>query len=96
MRPAYRKCLYRSAVNCATHIRPRASKLICNGCATIGSANTCSQTNPSATLNDFIASTIFAVVAFVIMARINLLITIGVFLPLSVVVVVADLAMGRI
>src|SRR4051812_1558073 len=48
------------------------------------------------TLNDFIASTVFAVVAFVIMARINLLITIGVFLPLSVVGVIANLAMRRI
>jgi ATP-binding cassette subfamily B protein len=48
------------------------------------------------TLNDFIASTVFAVIAFVIMARINLTITIGVFLPLSVVVFVANLAMRRI
>lgn len=48
------------------------------------------------TLNDFIASTIFAVIAFVIMARINLMITIGVFLPLSVVVLVANVAMRRI
>jgi ATP-binding cassette subfamily B protein len=48
------------------------------------------------TLNDFIASTVFAVIAFVIMARISLLVTIGVFLPLSVVVLVANLAMRRI
>jgi ATP-binding cassette, subfamily B, bacterial len=48
------------------------------------------------TLNDFIASTVFAVIAFVIMARINLTITIGVFLPLSVVVLIANLAMRRI
>jgi len=48
------------------------------------------------TLNDFIASTVFAVIAFVIMARINLLVTIGVFLPLSVVVLVANLATRRI
>jgi ATP-binding cassette subfamily B protein len=48
------------------------------------------------TLNDFIASTVFAVIAFVIMARINLVVTIGVFVPLSVVVLVANLAMRRI
>src|ERR1051325_2633416 len=48
------------------------------------------------TLNDFIASAVFAVIAFVIMARINMAITIGVFLPLSVVVLVANLAIRRI
>jgi ATP-binding cassette subfamily B protein len=48
------------------------------------------------TLNDFIASAVFAVIAFVIMAQISLTITIGVFLPLSVVVLVANLAMRRI
>jgi ATP-binding cassette subfamily B protein len=48
------------------------------------------------TLNDFIASMVFAVIAFVIMASINLTITIGVFLPLSVVALVANLAMRRI
>lgn len=48
------------------------------------------------TLNDFIASAVFAVIAFIIMARINLTITIGVFLPLSVVVLIANLAMRRI
>ena len=48
------------------------------------------------TLNDFIASTVFAVIAFVIMARINLTITIGVFVPLAVVAVIANLAMRRI
>ncbi|MDQ3707303.1 MAG: ABC transporter ATP-binding protein/permease [Chloroflexota bacterium] len=48
------------------------------------------------TLNDFIASTVFAFIAFIIMAQINLTITLGVFLPLSVVGLIANLAMRRI
>jgi ATP-binding cassette subfamily B protein len=48
------------------------------------------------TLNDFIASAVFAVTAFAIMASINLTITIGVFMPLTVVAFVANLAMKRI
>jgi ATP-binding cassette subfamily B protein len=48
------------------------------------------------TTNDFIASAVFAVIAFVIMAGINLTITIGVFLPLAVVGLIANLAMRRI
>ncbi len=48
------------------------------------------------TLNDFIASTVFAIIAFTIMANINLGITIGVFLPLAVVAAIANLAMRRI
>ncbi|HWE63774.1 MAG TPA: ABC transporter ATP-binding protein, partial [Chloroflexota bacterium] len=43
-----------------------------------------------------IALTIFAVAAFVIMARINRLVTIGVFLPLLIMVVIANLATRRI
>lgn len=53
-------------------------------------------TDAMITLNDFIASTVFAIIAFVIMARINLTITIGVFLPLSIVGLIANLAMRRI
>lgn len=47
-------------------------------------------------LNDFIASTVFAVVAFVIMARINFTVTIAVFVPLAIVGFIANLAMRRI
>jgi ATP-binding cassette subfamily B protein len=48
------------------------------------------------TLNDFIASSVFAVVALGVMLSINAGITLGVFLPLTVVVAVANLASGRI
>jgi ATP-binding cassette subfamily B protein len=48
------------------------------------------------TLNDFIASTVFAVLALGVMLSINAAITIGVFLPLTVVVAVANLASRRI
>ncbi|HET6313401.1 MAG TPA: ABC transporter ATP-binding protein [Chloroflexia bacterium] len=58
--------------------------------------DTSGVTEAMITLNDFIASTVFAVIAFTIMARINLMITIGVFLPLSVVGLIANLAMRRI
>jgi ATP-binding cassette subfamily B protein len=58
--------------------------------------DTSGVTEAMITLNDFIASTVFAVIAFFIMARINLVITIGVFLPLSVVGLIANLAMRRI
>lgn len=58
--------------------------------------DTSGVTEAMITLNDFIASTVFAVIAFTIMASINLMITIGVFLPLSVVGLIANLAMRRI
>ncbi|HEX8228160.1 MAG TPA: ABC transporter ATP-binding protein [Chloroflexia bacterium] len=58
--------------------------------------DTSGVTDAMITLNDFIASTVFAVIAFIIMARINLTITLGVFLPLSVVGLIANLAMRRI
>src|SRR6478735_3716972 len=53
-------------------------------------------TDAMITLNDFIASTVFAAVAFVIMAQINLMITIAVFVPLAVVGGITNLAMRRI
>ena len=48
------------------------------------------------TLNDFIASTVFATLALAVMLSINAAITLGVFLPLTVIVAVANLASGRI
>jgi ATP-binding cassette subfamily B protein len=53
-------------------------------------------TDSMITLNDFIASTVFAIVALTVMLSINVGITLGVFLPLTVVIAVANLASGRI
>lgn len=53
-------------------------------------------TDAMITLNDFIASAVFAIVAFVIMAQINLTITIAVFVPLAIVGGITNLAMRRI
>ncbi len=46
--------------------------------------------------NDLVASTVFAIIALVVMLRINVTITLGVFLPLVVVVAVVNLASNRI
>lgn len=46
--------------------------------------------------NDFVASTVFAIVALIVMMRINATITLGVFLPLVLVVVVVNIASNRI
>jgi len=46
--------------------------------------------------NDFVASTVFAVVAFVVMIQINVAVTLGVFLPLVVVVGMVNVASRRI
>ena len=53
-------------------------------------------TDSMITLNDFIASTVFAIVALTVMLSINAGITLGVFLPLTVIIAVANLATGRI
>ncbi len=46
--------------------------------------------------NDFVASTVFAVVALAVMLTINVTITLAVFLPLTIIVVVVNLASKRI
>src|SRR5207253_7463625 len=53
-------------------------------------------TNSMITFNDLVASTVFAIIALGVLARINVLITLGVFLPLVAVVIAANLASSRI
>jgi ATP-binding cassette subfamily B protein len=48
------------------------------------------------TLNDLIASTVFAVIAIAVLASIDAGITLGVFLPLTVVIAVANMASKRV
>lgn len=48
------------------------------------------------TVNDLIASTVFAIIALAVLMTINAAITISVFLPLTVVIVVANMASKRI
>jgi len=46
--------------------------------------------------NDFVASTVFAAIALVVMVRISLIITLAVFLPLAVIVGVVNVVANRI
>ncbi len=53
-------------------------------------------TDSMITFNDLTASTVFAVIALTVMIQINGLITLAVFLPMTLVVAVVNLASGRI